>query len=118
MATRVHRPLKVIEFNANGIGWQRYDFSKQPRDLQIDVVLLSETYLKPHERFCIPNYHFYQTDHYLGRKGRTAVAVRKGLPCNQVDLPHLVSVEVTRVCIPIGNSEVLLAAVYKSPGHA
>jgi hypothetical protein len=29
-----------------------------------------------------------------------------------------VSVEATGVCIPIGNSEVLLAAVYKSPGHA
>jgi hypothetical protein len=38
-----------------------------------------------------------------------------GHPC---DLPPLVSVEATGVCIPIGNSEVLLAAVYKSPGRA
>jgi hypothetical protein len=30
----------------------------------------------------------------------------------------MVSVEDTGVCIPIGNSEVILAAVYKSPGHA
>jgi hypothetical protein len=29
-----------------------------------------------------------------------------------------VSVEATWVCIPIGNSEVLLTAVYKSPGRA
>jgi hypothetical protein len=35
-----------------------------------------------------------------------------------VDLPPLVSVEATGVCIPVGNSEVLLAAVYKSPGRA
>jgi hypothetical protein len=35
-----------------------------------------------------------------------------------VDLPTLVSVQATEVCIPIGNSEVLLAAVYKSPGCA
>jgi endonuclease/exonuclease/phosphatase family metal-dependent hydrolase len=32
-------------------------------------------------------------------------------------LPPLVSVEATGACIPIGNSEVLLAAVYKIPGR-
>jgi hypothetical protein len=34
-----------------------------------------------------------------------------------VDLPPLVSVEATGVCIPIGKREVLLAAVYRSPGR-
>jgi hypothetical protein len=47
----------------------------------------------------------------------TAVAVRKGIPHMHVDLPPLVSVEATGVCIPIGNQEILLAAVYKSPGR-
>jgi hypothetical protein len=68
--------------------------------------------------FFIPNFHFYRTDRHPGRKGGTAVAVRKGLPHNLVDLPSLVSVEATGVCIPLGNSEILLAAVYKSPGRA
>jgi hypothetical protein len=45
MATRVHRPLEVIAFNANGIARQRYDFSKQLQDLHIDVALFSETLL-------------------------------------------------------------------------
>jgi hypothetical protein len=57
------------------------------------VALLSETHLKPHERFSIPNYYFYRTDRHPGRKGGTAVAVRKGIPHNHV-------------------------AVYKSPGRA
>jgi hypothetical protein len=34
-----------------------------------------------------------------------------------VDLSPLVSVEGTGVCIPIGNQEVLIAAVYKFPGR-
>jgi hypothetical protein len=33
------------------------------------------------------------------------------------DLPPLASVEATGVCIPLGNSEVLFAAVCKSPGR-
>jgi uroporphyrinogen-III synthase len=48
MAARVHRPLKVIAFNANGIWKQRYELSKQLQDLHIDVAFLSETHLKPH----------------------------------------------------------------------
>jgi hypothetical protein len=48
----------------------------------------------------------------------TAVAVRKGIPYNHVDLPPLVSIETAGVCIPTGNNEVRLAAVYNSPGRA
>jgi hypothetical protein len=43
---------------------------------------------------------------------------KKGIPHSHVDLPPLISVEAIGVYIPIGNREVLLAAVYKSPGRA
>jgi hypothetical protein len=84
--------------------------------LYIDVALLSETHPKLHERFYIPNYH---TDCLPGRKGGTAIAVRKDIHHNHVclDLPHLLLIEATGVCIMIGNNEVPLAAVYKSPSH-
>jgi hypothetical protein len=81
------------------------------------VALLSETHLKPHERFYIPNYQVYRTDRFPGIKGGTVVSVTKGIPHNHVDLPPLVSIEATGVCIPIGNTE-LLEAVYKYPGRA
>jgi hypothetical protein len=79
---------------------------------------LSETRLKPCERFCIPNYTFYPIDPHPGKKGGTAVAVRKGMPQNHADLPPLMSIEATDVCIPIGNNEILLADLYRSPGRA
>jgi hypothetical protein len=81
------------------------------------VTLVSETHLKPHERFCIPKYYLYRIDHHPERKGRMAIAVRKGIPHRPVDLPPLVSVEATGICVPIGNCEILLAAVYKSPNR-
>jgi hypothetical protein len=79
------------------------------------VALFSETHLKPHERYSIQNYHFYRNDRQPGRKGGTAVAVKKGIPHSHVDLPPLISVEATGVYTPIGKREILLAAVYKSP---
>jgi hypothetical protein len=60
----------------------------------------------------------YLTVRFPGRKGGTSDAVRKAIPHNHVDLPHLALIEAIRVCIPTGNNEVLLASVYKSPGHA
>jgi hypothetical protein len=102
MASRVHRPLKVIAFN--GIGRQRHELSRQLQDLHIDVDLFSEAHLKPRDRFHIQNYHFYWIDRH---------PERKGIPHVHVDLPPLVSVEATGVCIPTDNQEILLAAVYK-----
>jgi hypothetical protein len=63
IAARFHMSLKVIGFDANGIWRWRYEFSK-PQDVHIDVVVISETYLKPHERFFIPDHHFYTTDRF------------------------------------------------------
>jgi hypothetical protein len=91
---------------------------EEDKIVHIDVALFSETHLKPHERLCILNYHFFRTDHHPGRKGGTAVAVRRGVPHSYADLPLLVSVEATGVCIRIGNSEILLASVYNFPGRA
>jgi hypothetical protein len=71
MAARIHRPLRVIAFNGNGIWRRRYDLGKQLQDLRvhIEVALLSETHLKFRERFFIPNYQFCRTDCFPGRKG-------------------------------------------------
>jgi hypothetical protein len=103
MAARIHRPLKIIIFKAICIWWQDYELSNQPQDLHTDVVLFSEAYLKSHERFLIPNYLFYPTDRFSGRRSGNAVAMRKGIPHNHLDLPPLVSMEATGVCITIEN---------------
>jgi hypothetical protein len=51
-------------------------------------------------------------------KAELPLQLEKAFPITMyVDMPPLVSIEATGVCISIGNSEVLLAAIYKSPGH-
>jgi hypothetical protein len=117
MTTRIHRPLKVIEFNANDIMKQCYELSKQLQDLHVAVALFSDTDLKSHERLFISNFHFYLTGHHPGRKGGTTFAVRSGVRHNHVELPPLVSVEATGVCIPIDNYKELLFSIYESPGR-
>jgi hypothetical protein len=88
MPTAVHRPLKIIEFKANGIGRQAYEVIKQLQDLKTDVALFSETHLKPHMRFYILNYNIYRTGREDGHKGETAVEVKEDIPHTCPDL-HL-----------------------------
>jgi hypothetical protein len=88
------------------------------QDLKVDVALFSETHLKPHRRFYIPNYCIYRNNHLERNKGENAVAVKKGIPYTYVDLPPLLSLEATGVTIPIGHTEMLVASVYKSPLRA
>jgi hypothetical protein len=81
------------------------------------MTLLSEKYPKPYERLFIPNYHFYRIDRIPGLMGGNAVIVGKGNSHIHVDLLSSASMEDTRLCIQIGNSEILLAVVCKSPHH-
>jgi hypothetical protein len=104
MASRVHRPHEVIAFNVNGIERHSYELRKQLKYLHIDMAVFLETCLKPHERFYIPIYHFYQNDCHLGRKDGTAIAIRIGILHNHAGLPPLIPAEATGVCIPTGNT--------------
>jgi hypothetical protein len=74
--------------------------------------------LRPSVRFSITNYHFYQTDLFLGRKYGTAVAVRQGISNSHADLPFLALTGAIKVCKPIRRKEFQLAVLYKSSGGA
>jgi hypothetical protein len=97
MARIVRRPLKIMEFNVNGIERQAYVVRKQLQGLKTDVALFSVTYLKL-MRFYIPNYHIYRADRQYRHKEETVVAVKRGIPHIQSNLPtHPISLEATWV---------------------
>jgi hypothetical protein len=96
MCSGFYRPLKVVALNANGIGKLRFGLRKEMQDRHVDVALLSATHLKCHERFFIPNYHFYRNDRFSGLKGRPAVAVRKGIQHNHVDQGSAYRLEIAK----------------------
>jgi hypothetical protein len=106
---------KDVAFNANGIRRQRYELRKQLQSVKIDMALFSDTYLKPHERFPLQNYHFYRANRFRVEKIELPKQLENEFHTSFQYLPPLVSVQATGVCIPIGNNEALLAAVYKSP---
>jgi hypothetical protein len=67
---QVHKVLDSVISLAGCTPSNRYRYYTQ----------LLKAHLKSHERFYIPNYHVYRTDHFPSIKSVTAVAVRKGIP--------------------------------------
>jgi hypothetical protein len=86
MAASVHMPLNFIAFNANGIWRQNCEPSKQLQDIYRCGCALRDTPQNPMRGPLFQNYHFYRIDRFSGKKGGTAVAVRKGIPHNYVEL--------------------------------
>jgi hypothetical protein len=76
----VHIPLKIIAFDANGIGRQAYGVRKLLQDLEIDMALFLETHLKLYMKLYIPNYDIYRTNGEDGHEDGTTVALKKGIP--------------------------------------
>jgi hypothetical protein len=118
MAATVYRLQKVVAINANGIGREADCLRTQLQDLKIDVALFTETHLKTHLMFYLPDYHIYRNDRLDWNKGGTAVAVKKGIPHTYFELPPLHLLEAAGVSIPIAHTEMLLASVYISPLRA
>jgi hypothetical protein len=96
------------------LGGSSVEVRIQLQNFKREVTVISGTHLKPHMKFHIPNHVFYRTDREDENKSGI-VFVKNGIPHTCVDLPPLLSVEATGICVAIRNTEMFLAALYKSP---
>ena len=111
----INHNIRLAFFNANGIKRQKLFFIQFLQDNRIDIALLSETFLKPHISFKIPNYKILRNDRTEGRKGGTAVIIKSCLPFQILDLPPLETIEATAIKLLTTNDPIVIISVYKSP---
>jgi hypothetical protein len=118
MAATVHRPLKVVAFNAKATGRQAYGATKTHAESRNRrCPFLGDTSETTYEALQ-SKLSLYQYGRLDGNKGETAVAVKKGIPLTYVDLPPPLSLEATGVSIQIGHTEMLLASIHEFPFRA
>jgi hypothetical protein len=63
------------------------------------------------------NYHIYWPDNHPDLKADLPLQLER-CTAPMLTYPPLVSIEATAICIPIGNKEILFAALYKPPDRA
>lgn len=81
----------------------------------IDIMLLSETFLKPGTRLNIPNYQLYRNDRITQAGGGTAIFIKNTI--NHAELPTLdnISLEANGVKVQTSKGPLLVWASYCSP---
>lgn len=110
-------PLKILHWNANGIFQKQQELLALITKLNIDIVLLSETKIKPTLLIKFPNYHIYRTDNTPVRgstaNGGTAVLVHRRIVHRHIQL--MTTLSSTTIEISCGNNLIRVSAVYKPP---
>ncbi len=107
--------LRIVVFNARGVAKQKAELTNFLKDNDIDICLLTETFLKPRHKFTIPNYKVHRTDRLTADNGGTAVLVRRSIQHYHTPVPVLNSLECTAVTVVEANREMVLVSNYKQP---
>lgn len=114
------KSLKLGFFNANGITHQRDEIAKFLRDHQLDILLIQESFLKPHQRNPnIANYRLVRNDRTRCHKGGTLIYYRKALYCTPVDPPEPHSLLEYSACQlgMTGHSSITIISAYFPPSN-
>ncbi|GJQ87960.1 hypothetical protein Trydic_g12890 [Trypoxylus dichotomus] len=101
-------------WNAQGITKKKNKLRAFIIDNEIDVALLSETFLKAIHTFNIPNYITYRTDPDTKPGGGTAILVRKEIKHYSIGT-NTATMETTAVHIHTKRGIIALYAAYSSP---
>lgn len=112
---RKPRSLRLAFFNADGLRTQRDLVSQFLKDHLIDILLVQETFLKPHHRNPnIVNFKLLRNDRLNEDKGGTAIYYRRTLHVTQIATPPLHNMEATVCRLGLtGHPSVTIASCYQ-----
>lgn len=108
--------IKIMFWNANSVLNKRDVLHAVIKKQHLDIVLLSETFLKPGKKFNLPNMTIYRNDRD-SKGGGTAIIVRRGITHHEIGLPTLTSIEANAIQIETRNGCINLISAYKPPGN-
>lgn len=109
------RNLTLAIWNATGVNHKKRELELFIQQHSIDVVLLTETHLKPYMPFKLRNMFIYRTDRLARAGGGTAICIRRSLAHHVVPIPPLLSMEATAVQIHTNTQDVTFVATYLRP---
>lgn len=104
--------LLIVSWNANSVFPKRLELLDFITQSSPDLILIQETYLRPHTSFKFPNHLVYRNDRPDRRGGGTAILVKNSHRHTPLPTPLLRSIEATIVQIQTSNSPVVVASIY------
>lgn len=112
----VVKSLKIVSWNACSIIGKKLELQEFIEENNVDIVLLSETWLHNGLQLKIPNYKIYRNDRQNRPGGGTAILIKSKIKHDLFSTPDLVHLECTIIQIYVANiGPVKVIAAYLPP---
>lgn len=115
LRTRHRSHLTFCIHNATGLTGKKPELEAFITTHRVDILLLTETHLRPTQPFKLRNMVGYRTDRRNAKGGGTAIYIHKDIPHLPVTLPPLTTLEATAINISTAYGVITLISAYLSP---
>lgn len=105
-------PLNSLAWNSHSVMPKLHELSRFVDEHKIDILFLSETWLKPTSQFYLTSFDCYRVDRHYGG---VAILIKKSIPhsfSKKVSFPFA---EAVSIKVFDGNREFTLSSIYCSP---
>lgn len=106
--------MEIISWNVNSIKNKVSELRLLATKINPEVIMLQETWLKPHEEFKLNNYEILRTDREGRPRGGTALAIRSDIEFEEIQV-KLGKIENTAANITIKNKNIKIISAYLPP---
>ena len=109
------KPLNILQWNSRGISNKKGFLEKMSNNC--DIILLNETWLKPHSKFYLRNFNIIRKDRPSRTGGGLLTALRNDIPFKQVELGTNIDdkLELLAIAIPTEFGLILIVNIYNNP---
>lgn len=111
-----HHNLTIIQYNCRGITSRakQTEFNYFINIHNPDIVLLSETWLKPKHKFTVPNYKIYRTDR-IEIGGGTAILIKSNIKHKTLNSPQSSSFnDTTGIRVFLNGQSISIFSIYST----
>ena len=114
--------LNILFWNCQGIRPKRKELELYPKENEVDIIALNETFLNKKLNFRISGYDTIRNDRSAGQRGGVAFLVKHGLVITKEhrngDFSIITSNEALEINLDLSNNQnVTLATIYCSNGN-
>lgn len=107
--------LRLAYWNACSVNNKKPEIETFLQEHNIDIFLISETFLRPQIHFNIANYVTYRYDRDDGPGGGTAILVKRNISHVELQLPDLIAAEANAIMVHMDRHTLKIISFY-SPG--
>lgn len=117
---QLNSPINILQWNCHSISNKIDLLRRSALDLDLHIIALSETWLKPSQHLSINDFHILRKDNDIRNSGGLLLAVNKHIPFKQVPDSFSIQGKLDSIGIIISLAQklILILSIYRYPQNS